>query len=95
MTTWLDLPSQDCDHEPNARGTACQHCGIPAELVTPDELAEALSDEMDAARMRASGQTSWLDSCQCGDECSCYGCTRGDARCTDECAGCHPMGGAR
>lgn len=51
----------ECTHEPNARGTQCQHCGIPAEMVTPDELAEALTAEMDAARLRAGGQTSWLD----------------------------------
>ena len=90
---WLEARA-DCDHEPNARGTQCQHCGIPAELVTPDELAEALSAEMDAARMRASGQTSWLEPCACGDECACAGCERGED-CTDECAGCRPMGGAR
>jgi hypothetical protein len=67
VTTWLDV--SDCAHEPNARGTACQHCGIPAELVTPDELAEALSAEMDAARLRADGQTSWLEPCaECGHD---------------------------
>lgn len=63
MTTWLDgSPASSCDHEPNARGTACQHCGIPAELVTPDELEMALTAEIENARLAASGQTSWLDS---------------------------------
>lgn len=61
MTAWLDIPSQDCAHEPNALGTACQHCGLTAELVTPDELAEALAAEIDRARLVAGGQTSWLD----------------------------------
>ena len=61
MTAWLDAPASSCDHWPNARGTACQHCGLTAELVTPDELAEALMAEVDAARLRAGGQTSWLE----------------------------------
>lgn len=50
-----------CDHEPNARGTACEHCGLTAELVTPDELAEAMMAEVAALRLAVGGQTSWLD----------------------------------
>ena len=30
------------DHEPNDTGTACYYCGLPAEPVDPQELAEAL-----------------------------------------------------
>lgn len=29
------------DHYPNDGGTACYYCGLPAEIVAPDELAEA------------------------------------------------------
>ena len=58
---WIDdHDPSDCAHEPNARGTACQHCGIPAEMVTPDELAEALTVEIEAARIAASGQMGWM-----------------------------------
>lgn len=61
---WLDDPTPmgECTHEPNLRGTACQHCGMPAELVTPDELGEAMMAELSALRVRASGQTEWLDT---------------------------------
>ena len=56
------MPAFDeCDHEPNLRGTACQHCGIPAEMVTPDELAEAMMAEVAAIERREGGQTSWID----------------------------------
>ena len=63
MSTWIeDAPAFDeCRHEPNLRGTACQHCGIPAEMVTPDELSDALMAEAVALRLRAAGQTGWLD----------------------------------
>jgi hypothetical protein len=57
----MDIPTTDCEHEPNARGTQCQHCGIPAEMVTPEELEAALMAEIDNARLAASGQTSWLE----------------------------------
>lgn len=50
-----------CEHEPNARGTACEHCGILAEMVAPDELEAALMAEIDNARLAASGQTSWIE----------------------------------
>lgn len=46
----------DCQHEPNARGTQCQHCGIPAEMVAPDELAEALSAALIAVERSRLGQ---------------------------------------
>ena len=61
MTAWIDAQASDCAHEPNVRGTACQHCGIPAEMVTPDELTDALMAEIESARLAAGGQTSWLD----------------------------------
>ena len=72
MSTWIeDAPAFDeCQHEPNLRGTACQHCGIPAEMVTPDELAEALTVEIDAARIAASGQMGWLDHAHADGYCA-------------------------
>lgn len=61
MTAWLDVAQDDpCDHYPNARGTACENCGIPAEMVPPDELAEAFMAEVRASALRETGQTSWL-----------------------------------
>lgn len=67
MTAWLDAPASSCDHWPNARGTACQHCGLTAELVTPDELADALTAELAAARLRAGGQLGWVETCNACD----------------------------
>jgi hypothetical protein len=69
MSTWIeDAPAAtECRHEPNLRGTACQHCGIPAELVTPDELTDALMAEIVAIRVRDAGQTGWLDTCNSCD----------------------------
>ncbi len=62
QSCWRNIAeARPCVHEPNARGTACQHCGIPAEMVTPDELTDALMAEMANARLAAGGQTSWLD----------------------------------
>ena len=63
MTTWIeDVPAFDeCAHEPNLRGTACQHCGLPAEMVTPDELVIAMAYAYAEARAKAEGQTSWLE----------------------------------
>jgi len=52
---WLE-PQPDCEHTPNARGTACERRGMPAEMVPPDELQEALWAEIMRARLAASGQ---------------------------------------
>ena len=49
MTAWIDAPASDCEHEPDWLGVKCQHCGIPAEMVPPDELAEHLSAALDTA----------------------------------------------
>lgn len=47
------------NHYPNDAGTACYYCGLPAETMTPDELAEAWGETL--ARQPVKGQTSWLD----------------------------------
>lgn len=67
MTAWLDAPASPCDHWPNPRGTACQHCGLTAELVTPDELAEAMMAESAALAVRAAGQLGWVETCNACD----------------------------
>lgn len=36
-----DPPCIAGDHYPNDAGTACYYCGLPAEIVAPDELAAA------------------------------------------------------
>lgn len=58
---WIDAPASDCEHEPNARGTECLRCGIPAETVGPDELTDALMVEIEARRLAAAGQSTWID----------------------------------
>lgn len=50
------LHARACEHIPNDRGTACALCGIPAEMVTPDELADALYAECERRRLEAGGQ---------------------------------------
>lgn len=39
-----DAPCIAGEHYPNDAGTACYYCGLPAEIVAPDELAAAWSD---------------------------------------------------
>ena len=59
MTAWIEpggAPASDCEHEPDWLGVKCQHCGIPAEMVTPDELAEHLSAALDTAYAEMAGQ---------------------------------------
>lgn len=46
---YTDPPCIAGDHYPNADGTACFYCGLPAEVVAPDELAAAWADLTDAA----------------------------------------------
>ena len=46
----------DCEHIPNASGTACALCGIPAEMVPPDELADAMMAAHDALLLAQAGQ---------------------------------------
>jgi len=53
--------SVPCNHEPDPRGVKCQHCGIPAEMVPPDEIADALMAAIDAARLAAGGQLAMFD----------------------------------
>lgn len=61
------LDPAHCAHEPDALGVRCQHCGIPAVMVPPDELAEALMAEVAAAAIRASGQLGWIETCNACD----------------------------
>ena len=65
MTAWIDAPASDCEHEPDWLGVKCQHCGIPAEMVTPDELAEHLSAALDTAYAEMAGQLGMFGGCDC------------------------------
>lgn len=50
--------------EPNDDGSACAYCGLPAVPVDPDELADALSIELDRERAqlaRAGGRRVLMD----------------------------------
>lgn len=68
---WLDPPPRPGDPDefrladphtctPDAYGLRCVLCGIPAELVPPDELADALWDAYRERLLTAEGQVSWL-----------------------------------
>ena len=64
MTTYTMLPDDDApciagEHYPNEAGTACYYCGLPAERVSPDELARAWADMLRDAPVE--GQVSWTD----------------------------------
>lgn len=54
---WIEAaPADDCPHEPNDRGTQCALCGIPAEMVPPDELADAMMAAYNALILAQAGQ---------------------------------------
>lgn len=62
QTCWRTIAeARNCEHEPNSLGTSCQHCGIPAEMVPPDELAEHLSAAIATALREIAGQIGLFD----------------------------------
>lgn len=64
MTAWTDADHPECafyGHTPNAAGTCCEVCGLPAEKGDPDELAEALTAAYLTVVAQVEGQTKWLD----------------------------------
>jgi len=52
---------EDCDHQPNAWGSACELCGLLAEADDPDAFAEALIAAVETLYAQVPGQTQWLD----------------------------------
>lgn len=62
-SAWADADHPECafyGHSPNAAGTECEMCGLPAEAGDPDELAEALTTAYETLTAQVEGQTQWL-----------------------------------
>lgn len=63
-SAWTDAEHPECafyGHSPNAAGTECEMCGLPAEPGDPDELAEALTGAYETRIAQVAGQVGWLD----------------------------------
>jgi len=63
MTAWTDAEHPECafyGHSPNAAGTECEMCGLPAEPDDPEDFAAALIGAYGTLMAQVEGQTAWL-----------------------------------